>query len=219
MLKGPKNQFVIYNWGFQVAPGVFQYFAISQFVVDRKDGDIAVYEWVDIGSEMSYSLDQSYQANSWKGVIYYDLIEAPKGKSKNYLLLGWDGNGDRTKKKVIEVLRFDRKGVPTFGAPILKWYPEGQKNAKYQTKYRLQFEYAEKVNMTLRYDKDLKMIVFDHLSPTNEKLAGYRAAYVPDFSYDGLKYKKGKWYHFSNVDARNNQGTKVKKYRPSDVGQ
>ena len=152
-------------------------------------------------------------------MIYYEIIEAPKGKNKNYLLLGWDGNGERTKKKVIEVLRFDRKGIPTLGAPILKWMPEGKKNAKYQSKYRLEFEYSSKVNMTLRYDKALKMIVFDHLAPTNENLVGYRAAYVPDFSYDGLKYKKGKWYHLSNVDARNNQGTKVKKFRPSDVGQ
>ena len=46
--------------------------------------------------------------------------------------------------------------------------------------------------MMLRYDDKLKMIVFDHLSPSKPSYEGKYQYYGPDFSYDGLIFEKGK---------------------------
>ncbi|MBA7588034.1 hypothetical protein ES708_30082 [subsurface metagenome] len=67
----------------------------------------------------------------------------------------------------------------------------------------IEFEYNEKAVMSLRYNKDAKMIVFDHLSPSNASLQGNYEFYGPDFSYDGLTFEKGIWVHYENIVITN----------------
>ena len=57
--------------------------------------------------------------------------------------------------------------------------------------------------MSLKYNNELKMIVFDHLSPFESRYQGVYQFYGPDFSYDGLEFNKGIWRLISDVDARN----------------
>jgi hypothetical protein len=57
--------------------------------------------------------------------------------------------------------------------------------------------------MSLRYDPQKKMIVFDHLSPTKPSLEGQYEFYGPDFTYDGLKFEKGVWEHYQNIEITN----------------
>ena len=58
------------------------------------------------------------QNNQWIGALYYQLVTIKRGKRNYYVLFGWDGNNDRSNKKIAEVLSISR-GL-TFGAPILK---------------------------------------------------------------------------------------------------
>jgi hypothetical protein len=53
--------------------------------------------------------------------------------------------------------------------------------------------------MTLNYDDERKMIVFDHLSSPNDKTADLPFTYVPDGSYDGFKWDKDHWEFVDNV--------------------
>jgi len=60
------------------------------------------------------------------------------------------------------VLTFEDNNTPVFGRPAFRI--EGK------LKNRVIFEYAEDVVMTARYNKENKMIVFDHLSPIEPAL-------------------------------------------------
>jgi hypothetical protein len=110
-------------------------------------------------------------------------------------LLGWDGNNDLTRKKVIDVLRFGSSGKPAFGANIFKFDKKKRK--------RIFFEYSAKTNMTLTYNEKHDMIVFDHLSPSESSYKGLYQYYGPDFSYDAMYFDKGKWQLVKDVDVRN----------------
>ena len=98
------------------------------------------------------------------------------------------------------------------------YYPvklKGKINKK--RKKRLFFEYSDKVYMQLNYDKSKEMIVFDHLSPSQEKFKGNYQYYGPDFSIDGLFFKKGKWILKEDLDIRRKKNNKPKwKYDPSE---
>jgi hypothetical protein len=57
--------------------------------------------------------------------------------------------------------------------------------------------------MTLVWDEKYRRIIFDHLSPAYPELEGQYQFYGPDFSYDGFRYKKGKWVFEEMLDPRN----------------
>jgi hypothetical protein len=64
---------------------------------------------------------------------------------------------------------------------------------------RIIFEFNERVQVTLEYNEVMKMIVFDHLSPSRPSLEGQYQFYGPDFSYDGLLFEDGIWKHYSDI--------------------
>lgn len=215
VLTGPKNRFRIYTWPLELSGESYDYYGFTQYLVKKKKKEIKVVTLENAIFDMAHEDTKSYQAEEWRGALYYQLVPSKKN-SKKFVLLGWDGHNGRSTKKIIEVISFSRKGIPTFGAGILKFNVGSKRQVKYKTKFRVVFEYSNKVAMLLKYDKNLKMIVFDHLSPTTPNLKGVPAAYVPDFSYDGFVFKSGKWYMQTNVEAKNRKQAKPKKYKPSD---
>ena len=50
--------------------------------------------------------------------------------------------------------------------------------------------------MLCRYDSELDAIVFAHLVPLNPQLIGRYENYVPDGTYDMLKFEKGTWRRY-----------------------
>ena len=215
VISGPKNEFRIYTWLVEESSGVYSYYGFTQYLVNHRTHKIKICELISNENSIGNTFEKLDTAN-WMGAVYYKVVAAPKRKEDTYLLLGWDGNGTVTKKKLIEPIRFNRKGIPTFGDNIFKSdnddfaTPRGKKN------YRLVMEYSAKVSITLRYDSNLKMVVYDHLSPSHSRLKGVRAAYVPDFSYDGFQYQNGKWIHLVDVDARNGKTEKPTIFKPKD---
>jgi hypothetical protein len=69
---------------------------------------------------------------------------------------------------------------------------------------RFFIEYKWNASPTLNYDKNLEIIVFDHLAPQDPRAKGAFFAYVPDGTYEGFKWIKGamamdrKSIHFCN---------------------
>ncbi len=226
VLTAPKNKFRIYTWPIEIAPGHYDYFGFTQYLASKQLKRIKVVELQNTAFEMSHRVDETYKSDQWKGGLYYELIPSKKKHAKTFLMLGWDGHDKRSTKKMIEVISFSSRGEPIFGAPILHIEDKAAKKnprlrqqvgMRYYTVHRHEFEYSAKVSMMLRYDSDLKMVVFDHLSPINQRLTSVKATYVPDYSYDGFIAKKGKWYMRSNLDLRNETQVKSKKYKPSDI--
>ncbi|HEY4798748.1 MAG TPA: hypothetical protein VII99_06690, partial [Bacteroidia bacterium] len=146
----------------------------------------------------------SLDNNKWFGAYYYQLAEMKYKKKKQYVLLGWDGNNRNSNKRLIDVLYFDSKGMPHFGDAIFT-----DENGK--IKKRIIFEFKAAVFMSLRYDEEKQAIVFDHLSPANPNLEGQYEFYGPDFTYDMLHFKDGKWEYIKNIETRNDKD-KTDKY-------
>lgn len=135
---------------------------------------------------------------NWYGALYYKIL---KNKVKNqvyYTLLSLQYLDYVITRKIIDVLLFDQLGNPVFGAPIFQ--------IDHKIKKRIVFEYSAKVSMNLKYDETLKMIVFDHLAPSESKYKGKYEYYAPDLTFDGFKFQKDRWIYKPNLDIRRPNG-------------
>lgn len=137
-----------------------------------------------------------YIAPEWHGCIYYAVIHQRYKKNDHYLLLGWAPLSSSITRKIAEPLRLQDTKIQ-LGAPVIR--------AGGKAKHRLVFDYNARASMTLRYDERMKMLVMDHLSPSDPRpeARGMYNLYGPDFSYDGLKFEKGHWNFFRDIDVRN----------------
>jgi len=197
------RSFRIFNWNLPRDDGTYEYFGIIQrYNKQYKNYQVFVLE--DGSADIGKGDQKVLSGKTWYGAHYYSMVEMKKKRSKYYLLLGWDGNDRMSNKKIIDVLSFGKAGQPVFGKAVLGT-PLGFKN-------RLVFEYHERASMSVQFKPEYKMIVYDHLSGNTEAVSGQAAFQGPDGSYDGLRYKRGKWHYVKDIDARNPKGRKKDKY-------
>lgn len=131
-----------------------------------------------------------YQAKNWYGALYYRIV-----KQKNrYLLLGYAAYQPDTRVKLIDVLNY-KNSKPVLGEAIFNCHGKKQ--------HRMVFEYSSRVQMLLQYDERQKAFIFDHLSPEEPSMQGVPAYYGPDFSYNGLFYRKKNWTLQEDLDLKN----------------
>jgi len=107
--------------------------------------------------------------------------------------MGFDFNNNFSNKKLIEVLTLDHKGEPAFGGEFRK---------EMQKVKRVIFEYSSEAVMSMNWDQKLKMIVLDHLSPSDPVLVNNYRFYTPDRSFDAFRFHKGVFLLEKDVDAR-----------------
>jgi hypothetical protein len=126
-------------------------------------------------------------------VLYYKLYPFDTPQGRKYLLMGFDGYSFFERRKLIDVLYFDKEGQPVFGAPVFE-RPQGRASRE----HRMIFEYSAEARVKVNWDAEYQMILFDHLLPM---ASPYRAGMtaVPDGSYDGLRLEKGRWVFIDKV--------------------
>ncbi len=163
-------------------------------VVKRDKGDLQVFPLTDKSDGIRSPTHASLNTNKWYGAIYIDIIETQYQKKNYYTLLGYKGQDEFVKRRVVDVMMLPG-GKPRFGAPMFKM-------GRY-TYNRLIYQYSLGANMLLRYDEKEKMIVMDNLVPSETFYKGVFRFYGPDFSYNGYKFEKGKWILHNNIDLRN----------------
>jgi hypothetical protein len=117
--------------------------------------------------------------------------------------LGINRNDVLTKKKVIEVLRVENDGL-RFGGDIFD-IPNSL------GLMRKVYIYSIEADMALLFEND-GLIVMDHLSPVQGIYEGKFMYYRPDFSFDALELKKGRWSYKSDYDARLRKNLKDRFY-------
>lgn len=191
-LSPPDGSFRLFTWNMPCDNGSYKYF--GYVLTQTKEGPKFV-KLIDRSDDIQNPEGKSLSAKNWYGTHYYAIIETNYKKRKYYTLLGKDFNNRSTTKKIIDVIEIDKNGAVWFGDEIFSY---NKKNPK-----RIIFEYSAQVSMSLKWEAERGMIVFDHLAPPREDLAGQVQYYGPDMSYDGLKFKKGVWYQVDDVDARN----------------
>ena len=182
----------IITWNLPYNDRTHKYFGFIQYKKNRRSYD--VYELNDKSLEIKNPEQAILNNKNWYGALYYQIITNKYKGTEYYTLLGADLNDLLTKKKIIEILYFNDDDQPVFGKQVFK-------NKTYPLS-RVIFEFNGQTNMTLTFDKEKEMIVFDHLSPSRPSLKGQFEFYGPDFSYDGLKFERGIWNSYTDIDVR-----------------
>ncbi len=198
-LAAPDKSFRIITWTRPSYEGSYLFYGFIQ-TVNKKTHESSVIDLVD----SSYAIEKPEVAklnpNNWYGAVYYKMLVNKKDGKNYYTLLGWKGNSPLTTQKVIEVLYFSGN-KPMFGFPLFK--------TENVYRNRLIFEYVSQASMSLRYEENRKLIVFDHLSSgrksENSSMNG------PDGTYDAFKFKSGRWELMQDVDVNAGYIPKVPK--------
>ncbi len=194
VFKSPEQSFRLITWFIPTVEGTYRYYGAIQMATSN--GSLKLFPLTDDTNNLSAANAINSNKN-WFGARYYEIIPiSSAGKPPYFLLLGWKGNDQRTSKKVIDVLSFEN-GEPVFGKNIFE-------TAKGQPlKNRVIFEYNKLNAMTLTFDKNVNMIVFDHLVPYDPKMVGNFEYYASDLSFDGYKLNYGKLTLSENIPLKN----------------
>jgi len=193
-VKSPDNVFRIFTWNVPLSNFAHEYHGIIQVGAGRKPS-CQLFVLKDKAPRLEELLHEESSVAMWPGMLYYQVLRHKAGRDVIYTLIGYHFNDRYSDKKIIDVLFFNENREPVFGKPVF--------DTETGVQHRVIFEYSGKVVMTVRYNPDLKMIVYDHLSPIDPELAGHLRFYAPDFSYDGYRWKSGMWIHQSDIDVRN----------------
>lgn len=172
----------------------------------RKDGHFVV-KLEDKSKLLPRQTKEILAADNWYGALYYDIKDVQKGKKTYYTLLGYDYNNDRSTIKLLDVLHFAGKNAK-LGYPFFET-KDGFEN-------RVYFEYSSRAVMSLKYERDRNMIIFDHLSPESPNLAEFREYYIPDMSYDAYKFEDNKWRLKEDIIALNKKESDVVELKAYD---
>lgn len=194
-LYSPDSSFRIFTWQL-VIPAltgntVRQHGAIQ---MRTPDGSLKLFPLID-KSDVTVNVEDTVGNNyGWIGAIYYKIILKKTETQKYYTLLGFDENNISSSRKIIEVLTFNN-GAPTFGGS----YFSGEKAdgfSKWQSRYIM--EYKKEAGPRLNYDKELDMIIVEHLvSESNEPKKKWTL--IGDGDYEGFVWKGNKWMHVEKV--------------------
>lgn len=230
-LYAPDSTFRIFTWHLIVeTPNghvVRQHGAIQ---MKTYDGSLKLFPLIDKSDVTTNITDTIGNNFGWIGAIYYRIIQKKSSNQNYYTLLGYDENTISSSRKIIEVLNF-LNDEPTFGGRYFS-YEDDSVFKTSQSRYVM--EYKKDAGPRLTYDKDLDMIIVEHLvSQSNEPKKKWTL--VGDGDYEGFRWKNGKWVHVEKVfnyvtpegeapiptPIRNNDGTldenKLKNLEPGEA--
>lgn len=193
-LYAPDSSFRIFTW--QMMRDYTYYRQRGAIQMRTEDGSLKLFPLFDASDFTSEPNDSIRDTKNWIGAIYYKILLNMDGDKKVYTLLGFDENGPRSNKKWIDILTFDENGRPQFGGDYFKFEPDTVKHKK--TIYRYSVEYKKESRMRVLFDKEEKMIVFDHLISEEDEPENLYT-YVPDGSYEGFQWKNNHWEHIAKL--------------------
>jgi hypothetical protein len=190
----PDSTFRIFSWQFNKDDNYFRQRGAIQ--MRTADGSLKLYPLLDMSEFTTAPGDSVRTPQNWVGAIYYGIVMKTFNNKKYYTLLGFDDNNVRSTKKWLEVLSFDEAGKPVFGGPFFSMKDDKVTSAKPAARFSIEYKKEGKARMN--YDREMDMIVFDHLiSEDNQPDKPYTM--VPDGDYEGFKWDKGQWVHIDKV--------------------
>ncbi len=198
----PDSSFRILTWQLVLPKGQFRYYGVMQL----KSSKMKIYPLHDLSDTMQYHTQQQTTNDNWYGALYYNVIQqqvglpaGQAGKQNIYTLFGFEAADYITRRKVVEILTFSQTGKPQFGAPLFHFKYDSTHIKLLDTMSRFFIEYKYKAPTVLNYDRQMQMIVFDHVAPQNEKAKGATFTYVPDGTYEGFLWTKDHWQWVEKV--------------------
>lgn len=190
IVKTDDDAFRIFTWQLILDNNTYKYFGALQL----RSKTLSLIPLIDNSAMLDNDkLPTMITGNdNWIGALYYDIKKVKEGKDVYYTVFGYDGNNALSTKKIIDVITFEEGDKIKFGAPIFH-LPDGKTAARYI------MEYKKGVSTSARFSAEYNKIVIDHLIPEQEGSEGLYYTYVPDGSYDGFEWKKGKWQYIDKL--------------------
>ena len=196
-IKSPDNIFRIFNWLLRKDNGTYEYYCIVHYHNKRrKRYDLIAL--TDNSANIRNPEHADLDAANWYGGLIYDIAYIKKTGLKYYTILSYDLNDSYSRKKILDVMYFSGKNKIKFGLPIFK-------RSKNESQKRVILEYDSKTSVSVKYHKEKKQIIFDHLVPTRKDLEGLYEYYIPEGTFNSYNFKNGKWWLEEDIDIRNNQ--------------
>lgn len=190
------STFRIMTWQLYVNKDEYKYFGIIQH--RKSPTQITVLH--DFSRRIRKPMNKELTANNWFGALYYGIQSFKTKQGTKYALFGYNAYKFYEKRKLMDILSFNEKGEPIFGEPLIE-YTIRRKDVppKTETYHRFMLEYPSDVVASIKYDDAEKMILFDHLIPMQSTFPDIPVVMVPDGSYEGFRWKKGKWQHVEKI--------------------
>jgi hypothetical protein len=192
ILYSPDSVFRIFTWQLVINENVIRQHGAIQ--MKTYDGSLKLYPLIDKSDVTTNVQDTIGNHFGWIGAIYYKIIVKRSSNQNYYTLLGFDENNIRSSRKIIEVLNFINN-EPVFGGRYFSYEDDGVFKSAHS---RYIMEYKKEAGPRLNYDKELDIIIVEHLvSESNEP--NKKWTLVGDGDYEGFKWKNGKWVHVEKV--------------------
>lgn len=202
VLYATDNSFRIITWSLPqnkyMGTYTYEYYGAIQY----NTPELKLTGLTDKSAEMSSPEVKTTSTDEWFGALYYGITQVKHLDTTYYVLFGWDGHNDRSTKKIADVLYF-KDGKAQFGAPIF----EVPKDGKLAIKKRFILEYKEGAVVSLNFDTQQNMILFDQLTDDEDgkqgnkkkKTTGTAFNLVPEGNYSGLQFRDGIWRYVPTV--------------------
>lgn len=193
-LYAPDSSFKIFTWQL-----VKDYSSIRQkgaIQINTPDGSLKLFPLFDASDDMENPVDSTRNTTRWVGALYYKIILTTFNNKKYYTLLGLDENNEKSNKKWIEVVTFNKEGHPVFGGRYFQYPNDELKPA--QPAFRFCLEYKKDARARLTYDDEIGAIVFDHLI-SEEKKPENRNTLIPDGDFEAFRWIDGRWIHVNKL--------------------
>lgn len=185
------SAFRIFSWGLENETGFYRHYGAIQ--MRTEEGELKLFPLFD-NSDYMNNTDTITNHKNWYGCLYYKVLHRRYFNQNYYTLFGWDPNNVRSQKKLLEMLTF-KDGEPVFGGPFFSFVED---TIPKKTRNRFILEYKKDATISLSYNPEMDMIVYDHLISETDQ-PGKPSTYVPDLDYEGFKWKAGKWVHIEKV--------------------
>ena len=181
------SSFRIITWHYTLNDADFHQRGVLQ--VNTPDGSLKMFPLYDVSDYTDNPLDSMRTPQNWIGAVYYRIIEKPFNGQPAYTLIGYDENNEKTTRKWMEILSFNKNGEPRFGGQFAE---NGDSSAAPKFHQRFMIEYKKQASAKLNYDPDEDLIIMDHLVSENNHPEN-KATLVPGGDYEAFKWINGQW--------------------------
>lgn len=182
--------FRLLTWQANTDSGKASYYGLVVFKGSKQNHLVPLNQSPTKIDELPYRLTKP---DAWYGALYYQVIARKHKGDKVYTLLGYHQHSDSLQYKVVDVLQFGKYGKNLRFGQVLFETPTWQDVRLPKRPLRLLYQYSRKFTATLKYKAEEDKIIMDHLSPPDAAFKKRYSLYGPDFTYDALFWKDGKW--------------------------
>jgi hypothetical protein len=193
-LYSPDTSFRIFTWNISFD----DYYHRQRGAIQMKtaDGSLKLWPLRDVSEFTDKPEDSVRTRGNWIGAMYFNMIKTQHKGKNYYTLFGFDNNSAQSSMKWIDVLSFNEKNEPLFGASPFFSYEKDSIPGKPKNRFSLEFKKGTRV--LVNYVPDLDMILVDHLVSESDQ-PELAWTMIPDGDQEGFKWENGKWMHIDKV--------------------